>query len=148
MRPHCVPLMAPAILPAMRVRHRIKGAVLIVIFGALLLSGVRGGWLVGRLDNIGMPQELLAVEQRLRVIALAQVVFGLLGLCSGVALFMGKRWGYAALAAVLTAAGVVGGLARAFANPATRLDPSWGLVASTAGLAVAAWYRARATDRD
>lgn len=78
--------------------RRIEAAALIVIFGALLLSGVRGGWLAGSLDNVGMPQELLAVEQRLRAIALAQVVFGLLGLCSGVAVFMGKRWGYAALA--------------------------------------------------
>jgi hypothetical protein len=53
------------------VTRRIEAAVLIVIFGALLLSGVRGAWLVGRLDNMAMPQELLAVEQRLSVIALA-----------------------------------------------------------------------------
>lgn len=127
--------------------RRLEVAVLIVIFGVLLLSGVRGGWLVGRLDNIGMSQELLAVEQRLSVIALAQVVVGLLGLCASVAVFMGKRWGYAALAAVLTAAAVVAGLARVLADPAMRIDPSWSLVACTAALAVAAWYRARTSLR-
>jgi uncharacterized membrane protein HdeD (DUF308 family) len=75
-------------------------------------------------------------------------VFGLLGLYSSVAVFMGKRWGDAALATVLTAAAVVAGLARVLAQPAMRFDPSWGLVACTAVLAVAAWYRVRTSIRN
>jgi len=120
---------------------RVEVTLLLAVFATLLLIGLRVAWQVAPAANPGAPPEILAVGLRLRAIAWAQIVVGLLGTVSAVGVFRGLRWGYVGIAWLLTCVAVVGGLAKAVASPAMRVDPPWSVVVVTAALAGFALHR-------
>mgnify|MGYP003382370446 CR=1 FL=1 len=120
--------------------RRVEAILLLLVFVALLLVGLRVTWQVA-VESPGMPPEMLAVGSRLQTIAWAQILVGLLGIASAIGVFRGARWGYVGVAWLLTSLAVVAGLTKVVASPAMRIDPPWGLVAATAALAGLAWYR-------
>ncbi len=128
--------------------RRVEAILLLVVFVALLLVGLRVTWQASQVESPGTPSEMLAVGSRLQVIAWTQLLVGLLGVASAIGLLTGGRWGYAGVACLLTAVAVVAGLAKVLASPAMRLDPPWGLVAAAAALAAFAWLRIYSAPRD
>jgi hypothetical protein len=128
--------------------RRVEAIILLAVFVAVLLVGLRVSWQVAPVESPGVPPELIAVGSRLRAIAWSQVVVGLLGIASAIGVFRGARWGYVGVAWLLTSVAVVAGLAKVVASPAMRIDPPWGLVGATAALAGLAWYRINAMPGD
>ena len=120
---------------------------LLVVFVALLLVGLRVTSQVA-VESPGVPPEMRAIGSRVKVIAWAQILVGLLGAAGAIGVFRGARWAYVGVAWLLTAVAVVAVLAKTLAGPAMRVDPPWSLVVVVAGLAALAWRRIHAVPRD
>jgi hypothetical protein len=129
------------------VSRRIEAYLYLGGFLALLAFGLWALWQVGSGFPPEAPPEFLEIERHLRAFAWALTAFSAFGFSLALALLRGKRWGYKALASLLTLMAISAIVVRVIMPPRVVVDPDWPLVFGLFVIAGVCWRSAIADSK-
>ena len=123
-------------------KRRIEAGLLVGVFATLLAFGLRQSWQMRTGFPPEAPADFLEIEQHLRIFALACSGISGIGLGVALAIFVGWRWGYHALASLLSLLAIGTAAIRVVMPPRVVVDPDWPLVLALSIMAALCWNRA------
>lgn len=135
-------------LLGIRVTKRSESYLLIGAFSTLLAFGLWALWQVRAGFIPEAPPEFLEIERHLRIFAWALVGFAALGSGVALAIHRDRRWGYRALAWLLTLTAIGSATIRVIMPPRVVVDPDWPLILGLSVVAAVYWRRSLGSQTD
>lgn len=128
--------------------RRLEAYFLVGLFSVLLAFAVWCSWQVRTGFPPYAPAQDLEIEKHLRAFAWTLLGFSTLGLSFAFAIVRRRRWGYPALAILVSMTAINAAVIRAVMPPRVIVDPDWPLVFYLSVFAAICWHRATAGQAD
>jgi hypothetical protein len=115
---------------------------LVGVFATLLAFGLQFVWQTRTGFPPEAPPDFLEIEKHLRVFAWVSSGISAIGLGLALSIFRGWRWGYHALASLVSLTAVGAAAIRVSMPPRVVVDPDWPQVVALSLMAALCWHRA------